>query len=347
MFQIVLMLLAIVLVGAISDEGRLQMDMDIAPEQFDSCEQTLEEIEFYENYDCSVRGRSARSCVLLNQIMLETRRAWWDAYCASQSASPSSSPDASFDGECECLTYRDYQANIFTVDDATLSSDSEGAVLVGGSATFRGGFSVGIEGITFPGAAVVVGGDLNYATGSVLGDLEVGGAANVGPSITHRANTSVASSVTYDFASAEAHYRNIAANLCSKTPTGTVELEYNSLYVRRGNAQTEVFELHTDQLAAAKSIDFSGISESATVVVNIRGEEATLSTNIIGRNKVRTVFNFCEARHITLQQVQMEGSILAMDADIIGNGGVINGQVIAKSFSGSTQFNNFPCVGCL
>lgn len=53
------------------------------------------------------------------------------------------------------------------------------------------------------------------------------------------------------------------------------------------------------------------------------------------------LYNSYEADQLTIRNMALQGSILAPDADVIFNAGVINGTLIADSLTGSGQSNQF------
>lgn len=53
------------------------------------------------------------------------------------------------------------------------------------------------------------------------------------------------------------------------------------------------------------------------------------------------LYNSYEADQLTIRNMALQGSILAPDADVTFNSGVINGTLIADSLTGSGQSNQF------
>lgn len=271
----------------------------------------------------------------------------WDQFCASPSATPSSSPDASFPVYiCQCIEFETLRPNIICLNDMAASTDSEGLVIVKGDASLETGFSIGTFDSSGNDTMLIVGGNLQFPGGSVVGDIEVGGNAVVGSSITN-AGTTVRSGPTFDFDGSVAHFMEVTDRLCNLQDTGTVTREGVVLTTLRGNAPTEVFTLTSTQMEDATVLDLSGISASASVVINVKDFAVDFKLNVITPNGPNVVYNFCNAQTVSLTNILIDGSVIAPRAQITGAGGVIKGQVVAGTYSGSTQFNNVECTACL
>jgi choice-of-anchor A domain-containing protein len=90
------------------------------------------------------------------------------------------------------------------------------------------------------------------------------------------------------------------------------------------------------------SIDINTPTNS-TVLINVSGSGQNFvngQINLNGLDPSQVLFNFYESTEITITSYKMNGSFLAAWADVTGNNGQFNGQMIAESFEGSMEFHN-------
>jgi choice-of-anchor A domain-containing protein len=338
---------------SLKEELNATADLETAPYAYSDCDTLNGDLSWWSSRACG--GRRQPTCVS-KDYMVNLLQTYWADYCASPSSTPSTSPDASFNVYiCECIEYNTYKPNIISLNSMDASADAEGIVFAGGNANFQAGFSIGVKAgftgqhATAGGNMLVVGGDLSYPTGHVDGgDIVVGGSASVGSSVLN-AGTSVTVNPTFvDFHDVEEHFVGLNTRTCGLADTGYFQSDKSSLTAVRGNAQTEVFTLTSDDIPGVKSLDFSGISGSASVIVNFKaGSDVNFGFKQIVPNGRHVLFNFCGTNTITIANIQVDGSIMAPTAAINGQGGVVEGQVVARSYSGSTQFNDLTCGVCL
>jgi len=323
------------------------MELESGPYSFENCSTLATDMAFYGAMTCISRGRVNAGCVFTRDYQIGNLNSLWDQFCASPSATPSTSPDASFPVYiCQCIEYETLKPNIICLNDMVASTDSEGLVIVKGDASFETGFSIGTIDSSVNDTMLIVGGNLQFLGGAVVGQIEVVGNAVVGSSITNGGAT-VSSGSTFDFDGSVPHFIGVTDRLCNLGDTGTVIREGVVLTALRGNAATEVFTLTSLNLENATTLDLSGISASATVVINVKDVVVDFSLNVITPNGPNVVYNFCNAQSLSLNKILIDGSVIAPRAHIAGVGGVVKGQVVAGSYSGSTQFNNVECTACL
>ncbi|MFH1057289.1 MAG: choice-of-anchor A family protein, partial [Pseudomonadota bacterium] len=245
--------------------------------------------------------------------------------------------------------------NTFILNNFYGSSDTQGALAVGGTATLEH-YSVGDQlAPTFSGDSLVVGGTLNYLGGRVFyGDVAVGGAANLNSGVywglvnngqSYQENLG-ASGLPVDFDAAGAYLRNLSTSLASLPTTGTATQLWGGVKVQGdGSSDLQVFTVSGSDLSSSTWWHaLSSIPSDATILLNILGDNITLTGGLqpLEPYSDRVVFNFVEATSINIHGVSVEGSILAPFADILNAEGVIQGQLIAKNFSGSLQQNLNP-----
>jgi len=273
-------------------------------------------------------------------------------YCSSDTPSPSPSLAPSFDvSNCHCMNYGSVDANTFVTGNFNGTSDTEGTLYVGGDATLKG-YSVGealpadcsktsifVEGALDFQSGRVYSGNIEYGPGSTI---PVGVASGMPSGCTAAEHTS-----SFDFAGAAAHYEALSTSLCAKPDTGIIRTEGVSISMAYTNVHTEVFSIPCENFTAAASINFNGMSDTATVILNLRGAECTLDSEVHVANASRILFNLCDATDVHIHRTAIHASVLAPLAHIDGTGSVIWGQTVAKSFAGQTQQNNAKCHVCI
>jgi choice-of-anchor A domain-containing protein len=249
------------------------------------------------------------------------------------------------------MDYGGVEANTLTFGDFGGTSDTEGPLYVGGSATLKG-YSVG-ESMPEDCSkdALVVGGDLDYFSGRIYsGSATVAGNANVPIGITDGMATGCtvkSGPVPYSFSGATTYYTALSSQLCARADTGHFDVQYGHFQAMYTNAQTEVFSTSCSELTTATSIGFGGMSGSASVILNIRDADCVFNTEVVAHNTSNVLFNFCEATSVDMRAASIQGSVLAPLATLTGNSGVIWGQIVAGSMTGAIQQNDVICRVCV
>jgi len=249
------------------------------------------------------------------------------------------------------MDYGSVDANTVVTGDYTGTSDVEGRLFVGGNA-FLKGFSVGEDlDVDCSKTVLSVGGALEYKSGRVYsGNIVHGPGSNVPVGITDglpQGCTAAEGNTHYNFAGALAHYTAASTALCAAADTGIVRTNGKQLEMSYTNAATEVYTIPCKNFTKATSINFDGMSDSATVVLNLRGSDCVLDTEVIAANSSNILFNLCDATSVKIQKTVVHGSIMAPSANIDGKGGVVFGQIVAQAMSGATQQNNVICHVCI
>lgn len=122
-----------------------------------------------------------------------------------------------------------------------------------------------------------------------------------------------------------------------------------------------VFDIGAGDLENISELNLQ-VPEESTVLINVRGDVATLggfgfflgedkrdcnqggttsgSTHLWCRDRAQNVlFNFSDAKTLNLSEIGFMGSILAPNADVNFSNGHINGNLIARSLKGDGQSN--------
>ena len=66
-----------------------------------------------------------------------------------------------------------------------------------------------------------------------------------------------------------------------------------------------------------------------------------------GITRDHVLFNFNQATSLMMSEISIEGTIIAPHADVSFPTGMLNGHLVANSFTGAGQFNYAPFTGCL
>ncbi len=240
--------------------------------------------------------------------------------------------------------------NLFVLEDLIQpSSDTEGKAAVGGDAIL-GTYSVGykLPAPDNPTIALLVGEDLEFTTGAVYGGDVVYGEDSISFPINGCVQGSIyhLSDLPVDFDEAKVELKNLSIQLSEYNPTGTTVLEYSKLQLVGNLPGLNVFEVNGDDLTTVSEVLIT-VPNAAVVLVNISGDNIDWGGGLVvtGTDISNVLYNFYEAEELTIGQIDVTGSILAPLANVNFVSGVQNGQMIAKSVTGSGQFNNVKFVG--
>jgi choice-of-anchor A domain-containing protein len=234
-------------------------------------------------------------------------------------------------------------------------ADVEGRLAAGGDVSLNH-YSVGAKlASSSAGDVLLVGGDLTFPSGRVYhGNIRVGGsAAGVGDPVRHGlapgAELSEFTTLPMDFTSAEHTLKALSDDLARLPANGSAEFRWGGLTLHGdGHSALQVFTLDGAQVLQAHTFQVDGLPKEATVLFNITGTHPGLthmSLDSLRYHRERTLFNFFEARTLTLAGIGVEGSILAPWATVTNPEGVIKGTLVAQAFDGALQLNHHPFLG--
>jgi choice-of-anchor A domain-containing protein len=238
---------------------------------------------------------------------------------------------------CPLLVWSDIYPGAFVEGNFNApSSDVEFSLYVGGNASLVG-YSVG-EKFDIAGASVVVGGDLKWHTGRVIrGNVVYGGEAAIGSPVLNglvEGQKVLQDTDVWDWNIVSGYFAYVSSYL--KNLGGA----YSTGSFLRGPK-------HSLTCETLNKLHIIEIESDDVVVVNVVGPSCRLS-NIEIRTKSgceNCLLNF-DATELFISEAQIPCSVVAPQAAVVGSSGVINGQLIAASFSGSTQINHCQFVGC-
>lgn len=243
---------------------------------------------------------------------------------------------------------KDY--NLFVFENVTQpSSDTEGKVAVGGNASFAN-YSVGDKLPANSGDVLIVGGHLQYTSGAVYnGNVVYGNTTNLTDSNFYAVSVlhgTVEQGYPIDFVAARAYLENLSTALSGYTANGSVGSQWGGLTLTGTDPYLNVFAVSGSDLSSANNVTIDAPNGSV-VLVNISGTNVSWSGGLTvnGTAITNVLYNFYEATSITIQGIDVRGSILAPFAHVNFAAGVQNGQMICKSLEGMGQFNHAQFIG--
>jgi len=253
--------------------------------------------------------------------------------------------------------------NVFVFNNFTeTGSDTGGRLAAGGNASFSGTYAVTqslLDPYTAPNNdSLVVGGAIVSGTANVLSGnafLKLNGAGSA--SMTGGGTLTVGGSSPINFATEQASLTAYSIQLSQQTANGTVANNgYGTITLTGGSSTLDIFNLNFSDLGGSNTININNPS-SATVLINVAGTSGTTTNagiyiNGAGANgdsttaAAKVLFNFYQATSVALGGSFL-GTILAPTANVTGTYGQIDGGLIAKSFTGPTEFHDILLNGTL
>jgi choice-of-anchor A domain-containing protein len=224
------------------------------------------------------------------------------------------------------------------------SSGTSGFTSVGGSLAAGGNiyldsYSVGTN--KKPGSAantLVAGGNLNIGNGTING-TGVYGVSNANGTVTAPSwyptgTFSKGNASTLNFAAAQQQLTTLSGDVAKLQSNGTVISQYgNMTLVGNVNADVNVFTIAANDLHNL-TLDLSSLKSTASIIINGTATNITMSGGFdnFGSFADRTLFNFANATTTSLNNVGINGSILAPNSAFSGSGSM-NGTLVANSVS--------------
>ncbi|HPN39135.1 MAG TPA: choice-of-anchor A family protein [Melioribacteraceae bacterium] len=239
--------------------------------------------------------------------------------------------------------------NLFVLENfSSPSSDVEGRMAVGNN-VFMSNYSVGYNQPADNYATqdvFVVGGNLTFLSGSVYnGNLVYGGSTNLPINQVSVVGGVLRQDSVINFDSTSVALRTLANQILLMPSTGSVTYEYGGIFLNGNNPITNVFHISAEKLSTANDVQIF-VPSSSVVLVNVYGENVNWQGGFVvhGTTRNNVIFTF-EAETINIHNIDVTASILAPFAALTFPSGVIHGQVVCKSMTGSGQFNYAPFLG--
>lgn len=238
------------------------------------------------------------------------------------------------------------------------ATDAQGKIAAGGNVTLSN-YSVGLYAVSSA-YSLVTGGNVNFSSGSiqhggifshgditlknhgVYGDVVAGGAVNItAGTITGGVFPYSGAANPIDFAAEFLYLDTLSNSLAAMAPTGATAVAYKNITLT-GSDHINVFSVNGSDLAVATGLKFNiGLNDIA--IVNVSGIADSMGNfGISGAVLGNVLLNFFEADTLAVKNIHVPASILAPGADLSFNSGLITGNVIARSASGSGQYNWKP-----
>ncbi|PKL84408.1 MAG: hypothetical protein CVV24_00285 [Ignavibacteriae bacterium HGW-Ignavibacteriae-3] len=234
---------------------------------------------------------------------------------------------------------KDY--NLFVIEDVLQpSSDTQGRVAVGRNAQFSN-YSIGDQLPSGSGDVLIVGNDLTFTSGAIYnGNVVYGHATNLPLSLVSITGGTLRKDSPINFAAAKTYLENLSTTLAGYATTGTTTLQWGGIILAGTDPYLNVFSVSGADLSSANNLTIN-VPNGSVVLINTSG--TTLSwtggLTVNGTATTNVLFNFPQATSLTIQGIDITGSVLAPFAAVNFASGVINGQMICKSLTGMGQFN--------
>ncbi len=244
-----------------------------------------------------------------------------------------------------------FQHNLFVAGNmSSAGSDVEGSLAVGGNLTVAN-YSVGLLLPNSNGASnsLVVGGNLNFDSGTIWGgNTRYGGIASL--SGVSSPNGNIAQGTPLNFNALQNSYQTSSQYLSTLSSVGTWQSQFSTLTMTGTSTTLNVFNLGANAFNGISTIQINAPA-SSTVLVNVAGTSNTLQflgmSLAGGITESRVLYNFHQSTSLTLQGIGFLGNILAPDAQVTFNSGVVQGNAAIGGLSGSGQWNNVPFTGTI
>ena len=245
--------------------------------------------------------------------------------------------------------------NLFVLENFhAVGADEEGRVAVGGDFYARN-HSVGLL-ADYSNVNLVVGGDFNAYGGSAFGDTIVGGSIAT-DSTWSPSNILSGATSPVDFVAEGNRLRALTQTLADYADTGTTTYEYcNSCQITLTGALSglNVFTVDGSLLALTNTFKIF-LPDDGFALINVTGTAGKFGNAGMQLNGAslgnyttdaasRLLWNYADATTLEFYGIAMNGSVLAPNADYIGHGGVILGQVAVKSFGNASLDNNMTQI---
>ncbi|MCF8242719.1 MAG: choice-of-anchor A family protein [Melioribacteraceae bacterium] len=239
--------------------------------------------------------------------------------------------------------------NVFVFEDIVQpSSDTEGRMAIGRDASLAN-YSVGDQlDPSDAGNVLVVNENLTFLSGRVYyGNCVVGETAYLEENLaTVDGDTVVGSGVDIDFVEAQAHLETLSEQLSNYEDNMEMTFQDSKISLFGSQPILNVYNLTGEFISSATDFEINAPNGSV-VLINITGDFADIAGgfNVFGTDTNNVLFNFYDVPDVSISEISFLGSALAPKSDVIYTGGQHNGQIFAKSLTGTGQFNYYPFIG--
>lgn len=216
-----------------------------------------------------------------------------------------------------------------------------GNIAVGGNATF-GNFSAatGLGSSANGSDTVVVGGKLTASSGTIAhGSAVAGSLALPQYSVNFQNGSSRVGTGSIDFAAEAAALSYASSTLAGTAANGTTLFQYGGLNFTGTNA-INIFTVSGADLASTTNFNVNAPAGSL-VIFNISGitDQFSGGINLTGIGASNVLYNFFQATTLNLNNIGVQGTILAPNATLNFNNGNVDGQVLVKNVASNGQIS--------
>lgn len=233
--------------------------------------------------------------------------------------------------------------NLFVLEDLNQpSSDTQGKVAVGRDAYFAN-YSVGDQLPNSNGAVdvLIAGRNLTYMSGGIYGgNVVYGNTTNLPISAVSILHGTLRQDYPIDFAAAGTFLNNLSSQLSLYTVNGTNTIQWGGITLTGTDPFLNIFSISGSDLSSSNNVTIN-VPNGSVVLVNIDGTSVSWmgGLTVNGTAVTNVLYNFHQATSLTIQGIDVRGSILAPLATVNFSSGVQNGQMICKNLFGQGQFN--------
>jgi len=251
--------------------------------------------------------------------------------------------------------------NVFVFNNLTLTgADSGGRVAVGGNASMPGFYSIGqsiLDSFTAPNNLTLeVDGSITAGPANVYNGNAYEGTAGASYASMNGGTFTIGGPKPINVAAEQGWLAAYSVQLSQLASNSNVVVNGSNVTLTGTDPTLEVFNLAIANLGGNNSVNIN-VNPNATVLINVSGASVTTSsagfflngTQILGNSATgyqKILFNFYQATSITFGG-SFEGTVLATNANVSGSNGQLDGGLIAKSFTGNTEFHDLLFTGNL
>jgi choice-of-anchor A domain-containing protein len=182
------------------------------------------------------------------------------------------------------------------------------------------------------GTAIVAGGRVTAASGSILGGIAAGATAIAGSAY-------VAGPITrappLDFAGLKDELRGLSDALAAERRNGEAYFEAPlKLWLVGGHDVLNVFEIDAARSELESLTIELDVPQGSVALINVRGSAPSLVGSwmaLAGVDDRHILWNFPDATRLTIRDVSLRGSVLAPDAEVTLRSGDVQGTLVAQS----------------
>jgi choice-of-anchor A domain-containing protein len=237
-------------------------------------------------------------------------------------------------------------ANVFSFNDFSAPyADVEGSIMAGGNVSLTS-YTVNLNNQDAYGQyALIAGGTLNFGNGNIHnGDVYAKGGATYPAwgAPLDKGYTTVGGTAPVNMTLLAKGLANTSTELAAIQATGQTKKTGDQIFLTGSKSAVEVISVDASVMNSSSEFVLSNFATDATIIVNVVskvGEVATIQGGYQYFDKYNVLFNFVNATEVKIG-TGANISILAPNASVNGGSGVIDGNVIVKSWNSGVQINS-------